>query len=195
MGERDMTGLGESLASPDDDESTDEESPEEPDGESDSPETVSEPDPQETGENDSNSGSSTAPGTDSPSGASESATNQPSSSESESPGQCQEITRRGEQCPYDAVENTQYCQRHQPDQFGYHASDYNRKQWNLLPAVQEELFSDSVTVDSLYQDVQKELGVEFEKKTIENKMGEFVLEQREAFVAFVKEEYEQQQDP
>lgn len=187
MGEREIDGLGDSLTQPgeeEEEEETDDVS-EEPESEMVSTEsTQPEQDPDSGGQ---------GTGTSTPS--SESSThNESIGVEDRSPSQCQETTRHGTQCQHDAQPNSRFCQKHQPDKFGHRPSDFERKQWNLLPEVVDALFDDSVTADSLYIATQKQVGVSFQKKSIENKMGEFLLEHREEFIDFVEDEYQSQQN-
>ncbi|UHQ98187.1 hypothetical protein HYG81_18990 (plasmid) [Natrinema zhouii] len=180
MGERNLSGLGESLANPDH---------EEPEEEEEQLSDNSSPPEQEveTEATDSNTQSATAEsGVDN-----EKVDDSSSSPEKQTAGasRCQEITRGGTQCDHEAQVGSNYCKKHQPDKFGNRPRDFQRKQWNLLPEVIKGLFEDSVTADSLYIDVQKELNMNFQKKTVENKMGEFLLEHRDEFIEFMKREY------
>lgn len=169
MGERKLDGLGDTLRNPGEDE------PDQPD------ETETSGAKSDSGEVDSasDSGGTSGEEADAESGFTEEST----------PAQCQETTRAGTQCDHDAQDGSRYCKKHQPDKFGNQPKDFERKQWSLLPEVMAGLFDDSVTADSLYIDVQKELGESFQKKSVENKMGEFLIEHREEFIDFIDEEY------
>jgi hypothetical protein len=187
MGEREIDGLGESLTSP---------------GEEDQKE---QDDVSEEAESEMASADST-PQTDHGSGSGRKATgastadsgssglNESVNVEDSSPSQCQETTRNDTQCTHDAQPNSRFCQKHQPDKFGYKPADYERKQWHLRPEVAEALFDDSVTADSLYIATQKQIGVSFQKKSIENMMGEFLREHREEFIDYVEAEYRSAQN-
>lgn len=182
MGERDLSGLGESLVSPDESSTDDSENGEVDD------ETVKagSPDTSTASSETSNPPSSSPTVSDS---------SNPSTSPEHSQGrdtQCQETTRDGTQCDHDALPNSPYCKKHQPDKFGHQRGDFKRKQWTLLPDVADRLFADSVTANSLYINVQKEIGEEFQKKSIENKMGEFLVSREEEFIEYVSQEYDTQ---
>lgn len=179
MGERDLSGLSESLVSPDEPEA------------SDNTDEEANTDPEAS----TSTGSTTTSGDDI--GSSSNSAASPAHSESSEPSgsnmgastQCQETTRGGTQCDHDALPNSRYCKKHQPDKFGHQRGDFKRKQWTLLPEVANKLFNDSVTADSLYVNVQKEVGEEFQKKSIENKMGEFLISREEEFIEYVSREY------
>lgn len=191
MVERDLAGLGDSLANPGEDDDDEAEQPTESEVEAPQEETSAE----STSETDEQS--KTEPSNDTTTSAStqtqQSTVQSTDSDEGSRPSQCQEITRDGTQCDHDAQPGSSYCKKHQPDKFGNRTGEFQRKQWNLLPEVIDGLFADSVTADSLYIDVQKEVGESFQKKSIENKMGEFLLEHREEFIEFVSREYSEHQ--
>jgi hypothetical protein len=189
MGERDLAGLGDSLTNPGEDDDTEQpaESEAETSQEETSAEPVSQTDDQPDEEPSSDSETSTSTET-------QQSTDQSTDAKEDSrPSQCQEITRDGTQCDHDAQPGSSYCKKHQPDKFGNRPGEFQRKQWNLLPEVIDGLFDDSVTADSLYIDVQKEVGESFQKKSIENKMGEFLLEHREEFIEYVSREHSKHQ--
>jgi len=182
MGERDLSGLGESLVSPDKPDKGDTKNEEVDD------DTVKAGSADTTTASSETTNSSSSSPTASDSGS-------PSASTEYSQGrdtQCQETTRDGTQCDHDALPNSPYCKKHQPDKFGHQRGDFKRKQWTLLPAVADRLFADSVTANSLYINVQKEIGEEFQKKSIENKMGEFLVSREEEFIEYVSQEYDTQ---
>ena len=191
MGERDLAGLGDSLASPGEDDDDEAEQPTESEPEEPREETMTEPASQTeeqsekevSGDTTTSTSTQTQQSTDQSTGA----------NEDSRPSQCQEITRDGTQCDHDAQTGSSYCKKHQPDKFGNRPGEFQRKQWNLLPEVVDGLFADSVMSESLYIDVQKEVGESFQKKSIENKMGEFLLEHRDEFIDFVSREYSEQQ--
>ncbi|KZX46306.1 hypothetical protein [Haloarcula sp. K1] len=185
MGERDLAGLGDSLANPDEDD--DDEAKQSTESDAD--------DKQEEQSAESISGTDEQPkeeifdDTESTSTQTQQPADQSTALDGNSTSSCQEITRDGTQCDHDAQPGSSYCKKHQPDKFGNRPGEFQRKQWNLLPEVIDGLFADSVTADSVYIDVQKEVGESFQKKSIENKMGEFLLEHREEFIDFVSSEY------
>jgi hypothetical protein len=187
MGERDLAGLGDSLSNPDDDDGDEVDQSTEGELEESQGESAIEPATQtdeQSGEKPSgDTTTSASPQMEGSAGQSTSTTGDSRSS------QCQEITRDGTQCDHDAQPGSSYCKKHQPDKFGNRPGEFQRKQWNLLPEVVDGLFADSVTADSLYIDVQKQVGESFQKKSIENKMGEFLLEHRDEFIEFVSREY------
>ena len=108
---------------------------------------------------------------------------------SSTPSACQAITRDGTQCDHKARPDSQYCKKHQPNEFGELPGEFKRKQWNLSPDVLDALFDDAVTSDSVYLDMQRELGVEIPKKSFENTAGEFLLEFREELIDFATDKY------
>lgn len=191
MGERDLAGLGDSLSNPDDDDGDEVDQSTEGELEESQGESATEPATQtdeQSGEKSSGDTTmSTSPQMEESAGQSTSTTGD------SRPSQCQEITRDGTQCDHDAQPGSSYCKKHQPDKFGNRPGEFQRKQWNLLPEVVDGLFADSVTADSLYIDVQKQVGESFQKKSIENKMGEFLLEHRDEFIEFVSREYSERQ--
>lgn len=188
MGERDLAGLGDTLANPDeDDEETEQPTGSEP--EELQEETITESATRTDEQADKRVSQDTGTSTQTQQSENESS----GANENSRPSQCQEITRDGTQCDHDAQPDSSYCKKHQPDKFGNRPGEFQRKQWNLLPDVVDGLFADSVTSDSLYIDVQKEVGESFQKKSIENKMGEFLLEHQEEFIEFVSREYSEHQ--
>lgn len=191
MGERDLARLGDSLANPDDEDDEEAEQPTESETEEPQEETITEPATQTDDRPDEGASRDTATSTQTQTQQSENESS--GANENSRPSQCQEITRDGTQCDHDAQPGSSYCKKHQPDKFGNRPGEFQRKQWNLLPDVVDGLFADSVTSDSLYIDVQKEVGESFQKKSIENKMGEFLLERQEEFIEFVSREYSEHQ--
>ena len=190
MGERDLAGLGDSLASPGEDDDDEAEQPMESESEEPQEATTTEPATQ----TDEQSDEEATRDTTSTSTQRQQSTGQSTGvNENSRPSQCQEVTRDGTQCDHDAQSGSSYCKKHQPDKFGNRPNEFQRKQWNLHPEVLDSLFADSVTSESLYIDVQKEVGESFQKKSIENKMGEFLLEHREEFIDFVSREYSEHQ--
>lgn len=189
MGERDLAGLGDSLANPDDEDDEEAEQSTESEPEESQEQTTTEPATQTDDRSDEGASRDTATSTQTRQSENESS----GVNENSRPSQCQEITRDGTQCDHDAQPGSSYCKKHQPDKFGNRPGEFQRKQWNLLPDVVDGLFADSVTSDSLYIDVQKEVGESFQKKSIENKMGEFLLEHQEEFIEFVSREYSEHQ--
>ncbi|MFC6764574.1 hypothetical protein [Natrinema soli] len=183
MGERDLAGLSDSLANPGQTEPDEDEDSAESEQQLMQSEETSAVEDSGSVQSESSQEQIDATGDAGSAGA-------PQSSD---PSRCQEITREGTQCDHEAQPGSKYCKKHQPDKFGNRSGQFQRKQWNLLPEVSEALFEDSVTSDSLYIDVQKELGENFQKKSVENKMGEFLLANQAEFIEFMAQEFDTQE--
>lgn len=189
--ERDLSELGDSLANPDEDDSDGSAEPSEGSSEEPQSETTTRTGTQTGGQIEETESGDTVDQVSTE--AAQSREKVGDVSEDTSPSQCQETTRDGTQCDHDAQLDSLYCKKHQPNNFGYRPGDFERKQWNLLPEVLDELFDDSVTSDSLFIAVQRETNKSFQKKSIENLMGEFLLENREEFIEFVSREFDDYQ--
>lgn len=108
--------------------------------------------------------------------------------EQETPEECQATTRSDDPCSNDAIEGSQYCDKHQPNKHGELTWDYKRKQWYVEKDLIDKIFEDDRGCGSLYDQVEDEVGT-LSQKSFENTAAEFLDEHADEFIEFVVNKY------
>lgn len=102
---------------------------------------------------------------------------------------CQAETRSDDPCSNNPVEGSQYCSKHQPNEYGELTWRFERKQWFLNPELMDEIFADVRGCGSLYDTVQENVG-NVSKKSFENTAAQFIVEHSDEFLEFATEKYD-----
>jgi hypothetical protein len=117
---------------------------------------------------------------------------------------CQGTIRNDDQCSNDATEG-QYCDKHQPNEYGELTWQYERKQWYLQEDFRDQIFGepkddddddllDESTESTLYNKTRLEIGSSISQKSFENTAAEFLLEYSDEFIEFAVEKYSDETD-
>lgn len=103
-------------------------------------------------------------------------------------GDCRGLTRSGDPCENNAMEDSQYCDKHQPNKHGELTWKFERKQWYIDPEIRSEIFDDERNSGSLYDNAQNNVG-SLSQKSFQNSAAEFLLENSDEFQEFLADKY------